>query len=320
MKKHSYTFIDLFAGAGGLSEGFIRKGFKPIAHIEMDKYACNTLRTRVSYHYLKENNQLNIYENYLRNKKEKEDGSELWKYIPEDIIDTIIHAEIGEKNIEDIFSKVDNLSQGNSIDIIVGGPPCQAYSIAGRARMGSKVENDPRNELYKYYVQFLERYKPKMFVFENVPSIRTAKGGKPYADLQELVRGLGYEVDGHILLASEYGVLQKRQRMIIVGWKTRDENGHPTNYHYPDFQKRENHYKVMEDLFCDLPILKAGEGSLCGVVDYTKGLSEMKYLKDNKLRGILPFTTQHVARPNNLNDREIYVWAINKFLNKGKQL
>ena len=64
-------FIDLFAGAGGLSEGFIRAGFEPIAHIEMDKYACDTLRTRAAFHYLKNNNQLNVYEDYLLNKKEK---------------------------------------------------------------------------------------------------------------------------------------------------------------------------------------------------------------------------------------------------------
>ena len=78
-------FIDLFAGAGGLSEGFIRAGFTPIAHIEMDKYACDTLRTRASFHYLKEIGQLDIYENYLRNKKEKEDGSKLWNQVPENI-------------------------------------------------------------------------------------------------------------------------------------------------------------------------------------------------------------------------------------------
>lgn len=313
-------FIDLFAGAGGLSEGFIRAGFTPVAHIEMDKYACDTLRTRAAFHYLRENDQLDVYEDYLRNKKEKEDGRKLWKQVPEDVIDSVIHEEIGENTINRIFEKVDNLAQGEPIDIIIGGPPCQAYSVAGRARMGEKVENDPRNELYIYYVKFLERYQPRMFVFENVPSIRTAKGGRPYADLQELVRGLGYEVDGNILLASDYGVLQKRQRMIIVGWRTRDENGNPTNYHYPELPKMENPYKIMNDLFCDLPELKAGEGTLCGVVEYTKALSKMKYLKDNKLRGYLPFTTQHLARPNNLNDREIYVWAIKKFINQGKQL
>ena len=66
MPKKIYTFIDLFAGAGGLSEGFVRAGFTPIAHIEMDKYACNTLKTRACYHYLKHNNLLSVYESYLK--------------------------------------------------------------------------------------------------------------------------------------------------------------------------------------------------------------------------------------------------------------
>lgn len=316
----TYTFIDLFAGAGGLSEGFIRAGFEPIAHIEMDKYACDTLRTRAAFHYLNNNNRLNIYEDYLRNKKEKEDGSKLWNQVPKEVIDSVIQAEIGENTIHDIFAKVDELTHEQPIDIIIGGPPCQAYSIAGRARLGKKIENDPRNELYKFYVQFLDKYKPKMFVFENVPSIRTAKGGKPYEDLQCLVRELGYDIRGEIQLASDFGVLQKRQRMIIIGWKRFDDNGAPTSYHYPDFQKQETPYKVLRDLFSDLPLLKAGEGTLCGAVNYAKELSEMEYLQTNHLRGVLSFTTQHIARPNNLNDKEIYVWAIQKFLKEQKQL
>ena len=72
-QNKNYKFIDLFAGAGGLSEGFIRAGFEPIAHIEMDHYACDTLKTRAAYHYLKANNKLSIYEQYLRTKKEKTD-------------------------------------------------------------------------------------------------------------------------------------------------------------------------------------------------------------------------------------------------------
>ena len=75
------NFIDLFAGAGGLSEGFIRAGYTPLAHIEMDKYACDTLRTRAAFHWLKENKQLNKYKKYLKEKKEKEDGSKLWSLI-----------------------------------------------------------------------------------------------------------------------------------------------------------------------------------------------------------------------------------------------
>ena len=70
--KKNYTFIDLFAGAGGLSEGFIRAGFTPIAHIEMDKYACETLKTRAAYHYLKDKNRLDVYKRYLIEKRRRE--------------------------------------------------------------------------------------------------------------------------------------------------------------------------------------------------------------------------------------------------------
>lgn len=63
----SLNYIDLFAGAGGLSEGFIRQGFNPVAHVEMNKLACDTLATRVAFHYLKENGLENIYHQYLRN-------------------------------------------------------------------------------------------------------------------------------------------------------------------------------------------------------------------------------------------------------------
>ena len=171
------TFIDLFAGAGGLSEGFVRAGYTPLAHIEMNKYACDTLRTRAAFHWLKANNRLQKYKEYLYEKQEKEDGSKLWQQVPQDIIDTVIQATIGENTIKGIFKNVDELKGSQQVDIIIGGPPCQAYSVAGRARMGKDVEKDPRNELYKYYVKFLERYQPKMFVFENVLGILTAKKG-----------------------------------------------------------------------------------------------------------------------------------------------
>ena len=240
------TFIDLFAGAGGLSEGFIRAGFSPLAHIEMDTYACNTLKTRTAYHYLKSIGKLSIYEKYLREKQEKEDGSKLWSQVPQDIINTVIQATIGEKTISDIFSKIDNLIKHSSVDIIIGGPPCQAYSVAGRARMGKAAEQDPRNELYKFYVRFLAHYRPKMFVFENVLGIRSAKKGKPFLDLQRLVRELGYEIEWKVQIASQHGVLQNRQRVIIIGWQTKDENNKQTDFHYPDLKPEINTYQVYQ--------------------------------------------------------------------------
>ena len=98
-----FTFIDLFAGAGGLSEGFIRAGFQPIAHVEMDHYACDTLRTRAAFHYLKDNGRLNEYEQYLLDKKVNEGGKRLWDKVPSKVIDSVIHETIGSNTIESIF-------------------------------------------------------------------------------------------------------------------------------------------------------------------------------------------------------------------------
>lgn len=315
--KRKYTFIDLFAGAGGLSEGFIRAGFTPIVHIEMDKSACDTLRTRTAYHYLRQHGKLDIYKEYLLHKKEKEGGHDLWNKVPKHVINSVLQRTIGAETIDEIFETVDRLKGNKQVDVIIGGPPCQAYSIVGRARMGEKVLDDPRNDLYKYYVMFLERYSPQMFVFENVLGIYTAKDGGPIRDLQKLVEGAGYEMEMHVQIASDHGVLQKRQRVIIVGWK----NGNEKEYHYPELEKENNPYEVMKDLFVDLPNRKAGEGGLTEAVAYTKSLNDMPYLKSSKIRtDLFDFTTQHVARPHNQNDREIYCRAIIEKLVHNRQL
>ena len=313
LSAKKFTFIDLFAGAGGLSEGFVRVGFKPIAHIEMNNYACDTLRTRAAFHYLDEHNQLDIYEEYLRTKKEKENGEALWKQVPQRVIDSVIEATIGANTIDGIFKRVDELTNGEHVDLIIGGPPCQAYSIAGRARMGDKVLDDPRNELYKYYVEFLKRYTPEMFVFENVPGIQTAKKGEPFKDLRRVVDEAGYEMDFRVQLASDHGVLQNRRRMIIVGWKK------GSNLRYPELQPELSNYTIRRDILADLPERKAGEGHLCAPIEYTKPANEMPYLVEKGLRGKMPFTTQHIARPNNLNDREIYKMAV-EWWKRGKRL
>ena len=321
MTQKKYTFIDLFAGAGGLSEGFVRAGFTPIAHIEMDKYACETLKTRAAYHYLEENEKLHIYKQYLQEKIEGESGQKLWEQVPATVINSVIHETIGSSTIDSIFQKVDNLKGKNSIDLIIGGPPCQAYSIAGRARMGKDVEKDPRNELYKYYVQFLQRYRPKMFVFENVLGLFTAKKGEPFKDLRELVNSIGYEMQPQVQNASEHGVLQKRQRVIIVGWLKNGVNSKGEHYSYPLLMKEHNSYAVLKDLFSDLPPRIAGEGCLTEIVHYTKVLEEMQYLSESSIRSnVFDFTTQHVARPHNANDREIYCLAVKQWREKKRQL
>lgn len=321
MAKKKYTFIDLFAGAGGLSEGFVRAGFTPIAHVEMDKYACDTLKTRAAYHYLLEKKKLDVYKRYLSEKKEGEEGEKLWNKVPTTVTDSVIHETISSSTVERIFQKIDSLKGKDSVDLIIGGPPCQAYSIVGRSRMGKSVEDDPRNELYKFYVKFLERYTPKMFVFENVLGLKTAKNGEPLKDLEHLVHSIGYDMQMQIQNASELGVLQRRQRLIIVGWKRNDVNAKGEKYSYPQLETEKNGYAVLKDLFSDLPQRKAGEGKLTEMVSYTIPLTEMRYLKESGIRNdLFEFTTQHVARPHNVNDREIYCLAIRQWYEKKKQL
>jgi len=219
--------------------------------------------------------------------------------------------EISAETLPIIFDRIDNELGKMEVDLVIGGPPCQAYSIAGRARDPKGMSDDPRNYLYKYYVEFLNRYKPKMFVFENVPGILSANNGGYLELIFEAVKEAGYELDKKVLNAKHFGVLQDRKRVIIIGWKK------SLKLKYPDFIEEQPKFEILKDLFSDLPKIKSGEGSF-GIVKYAKPTT--KYLEDKKIRNCIDFTTQHIARQNNENDLEIYTIAVKKWLNENKRL
>lgn len=302
------NFIDLFAGAGGLSEGFMRAGFSPIAHVEMNQDACDTLRTRTAYHFLKSEKRINEYYNYLKGKINRD---ELWGKVPLNLINSVINREISESTLPLIFDHIDKELGHQPVDLIIGGPPCQAYSVAGRARDPKKMADDPRNHLYKYYVEFLKRYKPKMFVFENVPGILSANNGVYLKMIFRAVEDAGYELDKRILNAKQFDVLQDRKRVIIIGWRK------GTSLKYPDFREKGGQFKISTHLFSDLPQIQSGQGEW-GVSKYTKPTNE--YLQKTEIRNGIDFTTQHLSRPNNSNDLEIYKIAVEKLVNEGKRL
>jgi len=301
------NYIDLFAGAGGLSEGFTREGFNPVAHVEMNPDACKTIETRISYQYLKANGEEDKYYDYLKGKISRE---EFLSYVPSDIKDSVINSEISSKSIKGIFSKIDSLIDGEPVDLIIGGPPCQAYSVIGRARDPKKMVEDPRNFLYLEYVKFLKKYKPKMFVFENVPGIFSAGNGEHFEKITKAIRSAGYNFDHKILNSKDFGVLQDRKRVILIGWR----KDLPLNY--PDFPVIEHSFTVSKDLFSDLPALQNGSGTL-GVSKYKKEPTD--YLKITQIRNGIDFTTQHISRPNNENDLEIYRIAA-ELMKQGKRL
>ncbi|MBQ7343710.1 MAG: DNA (cytosine-5-)-methyltransferase [Clostridia bacterium] len=299
------NYIDLFAGAGGLSEGFIRAGYEPVAHVEMNPNACYTLKTRACYHFLRENGGLNIYRDYLRGDITRD---QLYEAVPQGVIDSVICKEISKKTIDGIFATIDQRIEAHpewegNVDLIIGGPPCQAYSILGRAIKSAKdrelapedIMEDPRNFLYKMYCRFLKKYHPAMFVFENVPGILSAGNGKYFKNIQKYLHRLGYETEAKELNSSEYGVLQNRKRIIIVGWL------HGTGHTYPDLEKVEHNYKV-KDLFCGLPALESGQE----INEYTHNRLAKTYVGEYGIRERGDILTQHVARPQINRDREIY--------------
>jgi DNA (cytosine-5)-methyltransferase 1 len=299
------VILDLFSGAGGLSEGFFRVGATFVGHVEADAHACKTLKTRTAYWNLKKENKLNIYNDYLLKKISTD---ELWEYANINNTEEVINTEISNDTFENISTKVKkNLKSKNlkKVDLIIGGPPCQAYSVVGRARMKETVACDPRNFLYKHYVKFLETFKPKMFIFENVPGILSAANGKHFQDIKDAIDKAGYHMEMDELIASDYGVLQDRKRIIIVGWKKDKRRKH---YPYPDFEKISNNYLV-ENVLRDLP--KTSPNNIIeGENLYTEPSNN--YLISSGIRDInFNILTQHETRPHNEKDREIYKEAIN---------
>lgn len=298
------NFIDLFAGASGMSEGFIKAGFNPISHIEMDKDACDSIKTRAVYHYLTKEGKEKNYIDYLKGNISRE---ELYDQVPKKVLDSVLNIEITDDSIKGIFSKIDTLLQGEKVDLIIGGPPCQAYSLLGRHQ--ENIENDPRNKLYIQYGRFLKQYDPKAFVFENVPGLLSANKGQHFKNLKAYFRKLGYEVYHDTLDASDYGVLQARKRIIIVGWKKDIDFG------FPKIEKTKKAF-VVNDIFRDLPKLKPGEARQ--IANYT--VEKNEYLEKFELRNGVDFVTQHISRPHNERDLKIYKTAINKWNNNNERL
>lgn len=304
-----FTYIDLFAGAGGLSEGFVRAGFEPVAHVEMDKAACFTLKTRTAYHYLKSVGRYDEYISYLKGTISR---NELYSKVPEKLLNSVINLPVGGDHNRAIHKQIEKHLNGNSVDLIIGGPPCQAYSLVGRARSSSGMKGDQRNYLYVQYAKYLEKYQPKLFVFENVLGLLSAGNGIYLNNMKKLFLKKGYNMKIFNVEANNFGVLQNRKRIIIIGWKI-DEN-----LEVPDLAAikviSEN---TVSSVLDDLPRLEAGE-SVNRYLKYKTATNS--YLKNSSIRNGIEILTQHIARPHTEQDKEIYRIAVDKWNVKKERL
>lgn len=303
------TFIDLFAGAGGLSEGFIKAGFDPIAFVESDKNACNTLRTRLAYHHLKSTQQVHLYKKYLKEKLARDD---LYSEVAQSLINSVINEEINDITLNKIFEKIEfNLKQKGikNIDIIIGGPPCQSFSIINKRIKRYESTKDNRIHLYKLYAKFLEKFKPSMFVFENVLGIKSFDKGNLFPKIKRILSNCGYDIIDRVLNSSDFGVLQNRKRVFLIGRKKN------SNLEFPSFDKIKQKF-IVGDLLGDLPKLKPGEKQT--PTFYIAPASE--YLKQFELRNGWDFTVQHITRSHNKRDLKIYKIAIDLWNTKKRRM
>lgn len=287
MCERKYNFIDLFAGCGGLSEGFYKQGFNALAHVEIDHFACETLKTRMRY----------------------------YGYSTAD--SAVLEQDITAK---DIVKKIEAVVGGEEVDIIIGGPPCQSFSPLGKAKDDHNMQKDPRNYLFENYVKVLNHFKPKFFVFENVTGLLdTEIQGKSIFKiilrrLRQKYRVLSKE-ETIVLNATSYGVPQERKRVILIGTR-RDLDVKPeevyatiqkTHYLPGDSERQKGdlkRYVTVRDAIADLPKLYSGEGTVEAeyLNDYSECSEYVKLLRkpsDTVLR-------DHIARKNNEKDIERY--------------
>lgn len=205
-----FKMIDLFAGCGGLTEGFLEtRKYEEIASVEWLKPQVETLRNRL----LKKWNKSNANESVMHFDIQREE--ELFNGWTND-------NTFGSGKGLDYF-----VNKSNGIDIIIGGPPCQAYSVAGRVRDENGMKTDYRNYLFEHYLSAVKRYTPVLFVFENVPGILSASpdGTLITNKITNEFKKIGYEIyedlQEAVVNASEFGVPQNRNRVVIVGLNTK---------------------------------------------------------------------------------------------------
>jgi DNA (cytosine-5)-methyltransferase 1 len=234
-KKIPLKTLDLFCGAGGLTEGFRQAGYRCVYGNDVMPEAIDT---------------------FAHNH-------------PEAIADP---RPIEDVDPSEIRSKL-GMEKGE-LDVLVGGPPCQGFSINAPERFLS----DPRNRLFKHYEKFLEEFEPKTFLFENVPGLLSLGDGKVFRQIIKIFTGLGYKVTAKILFAAHYGVPQERWRLILLGSRIADvQHPYPTHnavgranfrggntmtFQLSDDERAKLQPPVtVAEAIGDLPRLEMGEGS-----------------------------------------------------------
>ncbi|NBR12964.1 MAG: DNA cytosine methyltransferase [Flavobacteriales bacterium] len=252
-----YNVIDLFAGCGGLSDGFEQTHlYETLACVEWEKEPCKTLANRLKKKWNYENAYETVFHFDIQRTDELING---WRNDP------VYGTSHGLKSIID---------ENKGIDVVIGGPPCQAYSIAGRIRDENGMNDDYRNFLFESYLKVVDEFKPKVFIFENVPGMLSAMpGGVSIVErITHAFAEKGYEISNNLrenalIDCTKFGVPQARKRMVILGVNKKLINENPQialqdfyKFIFPKYQSKK--VLTVKDAIDDLPKLHPLEESI----------------------------------------------------------
>lgn len=271
--SRQFTFIDLFCGCGGFTLGLERAGFRCLAAIDFNAEAVTTFKA-------------NFRKDTLALHKD------LTKFSP---------AKLAAK-----------LSM-NSVDVIVGGPPCQGFSTVRQvdaANHGARVRKDKRRYLYRIYLEYVAAFRPRVFVMENVMGIQSTAKGKFFTRVQAEARALGYRVQAQVEESWKLGVPQSRRRQLIIGVRN-DIPGYfpgelaPAARVFGAPASNPTSPKLW-DAIGDLPVLGAGsgedEGDRRAAHLAARGEAARRYLENILEISRAAKLTAHRARPHNEQD------------------
>ena len=210
-KKNNYNVLDLFCGCGGLSKGFEMAGYSIVLGVDFNEPALKT---------------------YAHNHK----GSK---------------TLCGDLSNPNTFDTIDSLLEGKRVDVIIGGPPCQGFSLTGPRNF-----DDERNKLYLAMIETVRRYSPRAFMIENVPGMASLYNGEVKDEIIRRFTAMGYKVNCKVLCAADYGVPQIRKRLVFVGLKDGEDI-----FEFPEPTNTPDNYVTCEQAISDLPSLESTLGA-----------------------------------------------------------
>ena len=304
--KKKYTFIDLFAGCGGLSEGFLQTGrFSALTHVEWEKPMVDTLRNRMV-------SKWNESESEARKKVILFDIQKTDELIDGNWSEDSI-AKYGNDNSDVVVkSGLRGVVGKKHVDLIIGGPPCQAYSIHGRATDKDSMNNDYRNYLFESFCKVVDAFRPELFVFENVAGLLSAKpGGIPVRKrIYDAFTSIGYhirtpeEMPKALYDAVRFRVPQHRPRVIIFGVRADSSLNLDALYNLIEKEQDLSTVLTVRDAIGDLPAL----------YPLPVQVKEGRYQRSHQLNPN-PDISQHESRNHGLREREIFKEWVEKNMN-----